>query len=86
MRTLQDRVAVITGAGSGIGRELALELARRGATIAAVDVRPEGIEETARLVRAIGPSVSDHVADVAEADGCRHFLARSLTRMGPVTS
>jgi short-subunit dehydrogenase len=68
MRTLHNRVAVITGAGSGIGRELALELARRGATIAAVDVRPEGIEDTARLVRAIGAKVSTHVADVANAE------------------
>lgn len=68
MHTLHDRVAVITGAGSGIGRELALELARRGATIAAVDVRPEGIEETARLVRAVGANVSTHVADVANAE------------------
>lgn len=68
MQTLHDRVAVITGAGSGIGRELALELARRGASIAAVDVRPEGIEETARLVRAMGRNVSTHVVDVSDAD------------------
>lgn len=68
MHSLQNRVAVITGAGSGIGRALALELARRGAIIAAVDVRPEGIEETAQLVRAIGTSVSTHVVDVANAE------------------
>lgn len=68
MRTLHDRVAVITGAGSGIGRELALELARRGATIAAVDVRPDGIEETVRLVQELGGAASTHVVDVSDAD------------------
>ncbi len=64
---MQDRVAVITGAGSGIGRETALELARRGCHIAAVDVRAEGIEETARMVRALGRNTSIHVADVSNA-------------------
>lgn len=82
MRTLQDRVAVITGSGSGIGRELALELARRGAMIAAVDVRPEGIEETARLVRAIGPGVSTHVVDVADAERMQELPGEVLEAHG----
>lgn len=68
MRDLHDRVAVITGAGSGIGREVALELARRGCSIAAVDIRPEGIEQTAAMVRELGRQASVHVADVSVAD------------------
>lgn len=80
MRELHDRVAVITGAGSGIGRETALELARRGCHVAAVDVRPDGIEETADLVRGLGRQASTHVADVADADRM-HELPEEVTKV-----
>lgn len=49
---VQGKVVVVTGAGSGMGRELALELVRRGAKVAALDMRPEGLLETAELVKA----------------------------------
>lgn len=49
---VQGKVVVITGAGSGMGRELALELVRRGAKVAALDMRPEGLLETEELVKA----------------------------------
>lgn len=66
MQSFEDRVAVVTGAGSGIGRATSEALARRGVHLALVDVRPEGIEETARAVRALGRDASTHVADVAD--------------------
>ena len=44
------RVSVITGAGSGIGQALALELARRGSDLALCDVNEEGLRETARRI------------------------------------
>ncbi|HET6561145.1 MAG TPA: SDR family NAD(P)-dependent oxidoreductase [Marmoricola sp.] len=50
MRTLEDKVVVITGAASGIGRALALETARRGAVLALSDVDFPGLQETARRV------------------------------------
>lgn len=68
MDTLQDRVAVVTGAGSGIGRATSAALAARGAHVALVDVRPEGIEETAELVRSLDRRASLHVADVADRE------------------
>lgn len=50
MPQLQNRVIALTGAGSGIGRALALTLARRGATVAMADRDGEGLAETARLI------------------------------------
>ncbi len=68
MRDLNGRVAVVTGAGGGIGREIALELARRGCDIAAVDINAEGLAETAVLVGDLGCRASTHVADVSDAE------------------
>lgn len=69
VRELNGRVAVVTGAGGGIGREIALGLARRGVQVACADVRREGAEETARLVRSTGGVLaSAHVVDVASAE------------------
>lgn len=68
MRELAGRVAVITGAGGGIGRQMALALARKGCDIAAVDVAPAGLEHTAELVRGLGRRVSTHQADVSDPD------------------
>ncbi|MCA9773814.1 MAG: SDR family oxidoreductase, partial [Myxococcales bacterium] len=56
-------VAVVTGAGSGIGRAVALALGRRGAAVALVDIDGEGLDETAS---GVGGRVSVHVADVAD--------------------
>ncbi len=62
---LQDRVAVVTGAGSGIGQATAVHLARSGCRVALVDVAADRLTETAGLV---GPTASVHVADVADGD------------------
>lgn len=58
-------VLVVTGAGSGIGRAVALEALRRGARVAAVDVNPATLEETATLAAA-GDRLSTHVADISD--------------------
>lgn len=68
MQRLDGRVAVVTGAGSGIGRVTAQRLAARGCHLALVDLRPEGIAETARLVRAHGRRATTHLADVSDAE------------------
>lgn len=64
---LTDRVFVVTGGGNGIGREVVRELLARGAQVAAVDVRPEALEETAALVRA-GDRLSTHLLDLSDRD------------------
>ncbi|WP_150304088.1 SDR family NAD(P)-dependent oxidoreductase [Pseudomonas saliphila] len=65
---IQHSVAVLTGAGSGIGRAVAQSLARRGCHLALIDINAEGLAETVRLARAEGVTVSEHVLDVASRD------------------
>ncbi|MBI1296191.1 glucose 1-dehydrogenase [bacterium] len=64
---LQDRVAVVTGGGSGIGQATALRFAREGAKVAVVDLRRSRAEETAALITAFGGEALAVDADVAAA-------------------
>lgn len=66
MRDLTGRTAVVTGAGSGIGRALAVAFAAEGCRLALVDVDPAGLDETRRLLA--GAKVSTHVADVRDRE------------------
>ncbi|MFM6967879.1 MAG: SDR family NAD(P)-dependent oxidoreductase [Microbacteriaceae bacterium] len=63
---VNGKVIVVTGAGSGMGREITLELVRRGAKVAAVDFRKETLDETVALATAIGGTVSPHTLDVSD--------------------
>ena len=64
---VQDKVVVVTGAGSGMGRELTLELIRRGAKVAAVDMRPETLDETKNLAKAIGGQIATFPMDITDS-------------------
>jgi short-subunit dehydrogenase len=64
---IQGSVAVVTGASSGIGREAALALARRGASVALVARRQDALDEVAREARAFGGRVAVVVCDVSVA-------------------
>ena len=63
MKQFADKVVVVTGAGSGIGRALSLEFARRGARVALSDVNAANAEETAKLA---GDNARPYVLDVAD--------------------
>ncbi len=64
---IQGRVFVVTGGGNGIGREVVLGLLAVGGRVAAVDLRPDALDETARLAAA-GDRLSLHAVDVSDAD------------------
>ncbi|WP_339951447.1 SDR family oxidoreductase [uncultured Albimonas sp.] len=79
-----NRVAAITGAGSGIGRALALELAARGARLAISDLSESGLAETAALLRAAGAEVEPTVLDVADPAALQAWAEATEARFGAV--
>jgi NADP-dependent 3-hydroxy acid dehydrogenase YdfG len=85
MRTLDDKVVVITGAGSGIGRALALDLAAKGSVLALSDVDDAGLAETVDLVKAAGVREvrSDHL-DVADRAAFTTYAAAVAEQFGRV--
>jgi NAD(P)-dependent dehydrogenase (short-subunit alcohol dehydrogenase family) len=79
---LQDKVALITGAGSGIGRETSLLFAAEGARVLAVDLDAAAAEETVEKVRAAGGEATAHRADVSIADDSAAMVAAAEEAYG----
>ena len=75
MEHFADRLAVITGAGTGMGRELALALAKEGAHLALCDVASDTLEETAAAAQALNPglTVSTFLCDVSDEGQMQAF-------------
>jgi short-subunit dehydrogenase len=71
---LADRTAVITGAGSGLGRALAMELALHGCDLALSDIDQQAVEEVARSCRPWGVEVSTRQLDVADRDAVLAYV------------
>ncbi len=76
------RVVVVTGGGDGIGREVVLEALRRGARVAAVDLRPAGLERTAELAAA-GGRLATFPVDVTDQAAVRALPAAVGAALGP---
>jgi NAD(P)-dependent dehydrogenase (short-subunit alcohol dehydrogenase family) len=85
MSFLSGGVAVVTGAGSGIGRALALRLAEMGSALAIADVDEAGLRQTAQLIGSRQALVTMHVVDVAEETGVSAFAEEVSRRHGRVT-
>ena len=84
MSEFAGKVVVITGAGSGIGRALALDLARRGARLAISDMDTVGLAETARQAEALGVEVkSDHL-DVTQREAVLAYADEVRAHFGKI--
>jgi len=79
---LAGRVAIVTGAGRGIGRECAHLLAARGAAMAVVDIDADRAMSVAAEIGATGARVLHRQVDVADADAVRSMLSRCLAELG----
>jgi NAD(P)-dependent dehydrogenase (short-subunit alcohol dehydrogenase family) len=76
--SLRERVAVITGAGSGIGRYSAKEFARAGAKVVIADINGEGAQETATQIEAAGGTALPLQADVSNAESVMRLAAETI--------
>lgn len=76
------KVAIVTGAASGLGRATALAFAQAGATLALADVDAAGLEQTAEAVRAAGAKVVAIPTDIADSDACIALPAKAVEAFG----
>jgi NAD(P)-dependent dehydrogenase (short-subunit alcohol dehydrogenase family) len=83
-RNLADRTAVVTGAAGDIGRASALELARRGANVAVLDLSEPGCRETARLITDAGGRALAIPTDVTDAAQVQTALASTVREFGSI--
>lgn len=82
---LQNQVALITGAGSGIGKETALLFAAEGASVVAADVNGAAAKETASAILAAGGKAIDVQADVSKAAECEAMIQAAEKTYGKLT-
>ena len=82
MKSLENQIAVVTGAGRGIGRAIAFKLAAHGADIVAVDLKTEFVQETADEARKLGRKAWTVAANVSEAASVEAAAAQILKEPG----
>jgi NAD(P)-dependent dehydrogenase (short-subunit alcohol dehydrogenase family) len=83
MMKLVNKIALITGAGSGMGRAASLLFAKEGARIACADIDEKGAAETARMIEADGGKAFDVRADVSKSADAEAMVAATLEKFGP---
>lgn len=83
-RSLKGKVAVVTGAGSGMGRAIAVRLAEDGAAVAIWDINGDGATETAKTITEAGGKSLAIAADCAERAAIEAAAAETRAKLGPI--
>ncbi len=84
MESLESKVVAITGAGSGIGRALAMRLAQEGCRLALSDINEKGLEETARMAGGLSASISTHLVDTGNREQVYRYADDAAAHHGGV--
>ncbi|MEH3155799.1 MAG: SDR family NAD(P)-dependent oxidoreductase [Gordonia paraffinivorans] len=86
MKNFSGKVVVVTGAASGMGRDLALQLADKGARVAISDMNPTGLEETRAMLEAKGADVHAQLLNVAEREAVLEYADTVIEHFGKVNA
>ena len=83
---MKDKVALVTGAASGLGHATALRLSAEGARVVCADTSADGVAETARAIIAAGGEALAVVADVSDESACARMVADAIAQFGRITT
>ena len=81
---VQDRVCIVTGAGSGIGEASAIRLAEEGGKIVCADINGAAAESTAAKIAAMGQVANSYAIDISKFDMCDTIVADTVSRYGSI--